>query len=59
MAETAKKEKITVNVPIDPLNEKDTTLSVIINGKETKITRGEKKEVSADVYEVLERTGKI
>lgn len=62
MAETTKKtvtekELFEVFVPIDQMNPKETTLSVVINGKMYLVKRGTIAHVPADVYEVLKFKG--
>lgn len=58
-AEVKKEEKISVRIPLDPLNPKDTEVIVGINEKYAKVVRGEDTEVSRPVYEVLKNAGLI
>lgn len=48
-----------VAIPIDPLNKKNDTVKVIINGKETEVKRGKQQTISKDVYERLVIAGYI
>lgn len=52
-------EKVKVKIPIDPLNPKDNTVPVCINGYFWYIKRGERVEVPKVVEEVLENAGYI
>ncbi len=54
-----KKSKIKVQLPIDPLNPKDTKIKVSINGKDTEIERGKMVEIEENVYKVLINAGII
>lgn len=58
--EEIKKEKtITVHIPIDKFNPKDTEIIVGINEKYAKVIRGEETEVSIPVYEQLKNAGLV
>lgn len=48
-----------VAIPVDPLNKKNNTIKVTINGKETKIKRGVQQTVSKDVYDRLVIAGYV
>lgn len=48
-----------IAIPVDPLNKKNDTVKVVINGKETKIKRGKQQEVSVEVYERLVISGYV
>ncbi len=48
-----------VAIPVDPLNKKNDTVKVTINGKETKIKRGVQQTVSKDVYDRLVIAGYV
>ena len=63
-AEESKKVEIkgnthTIRLPIDPLNPKDIYQYVGVNGKWTKVTRGEEMEVSDSVYDALRNAGLV
>ena len=48
-----------VAIPVDPLNKKNDTVKVVINGQETKVKRGVQQTVSKDVYERLVIAGYV
>ena len=57
---SANKEKMkVVAIPVDPLNVKDKTVKVTINGEEHKIKRGVQTKVTKQVYEMLVIAGYV
>lgn len=57
MAEEVKEKKVTIKIPIDPLNPNDIDVPVGVNGDFTVIKRGEKVEVSQNIVDILENAG--
>lgn len=54
----AKSEQlVNIRIPINPLNPKDLTVPVTVNGKRTEYRRGEVISVPAHVVKILEQAG--